>query len=274
MHRTGAALITLTVAATLTLTAVTPANSAQLAPVRALHRLPAATATPPAPPPPAPAPAVPADTWASWAYLNIPTGHTTTGGQPGTNSTESMIKAGIAVDYLHGLETAGRDPDGRELDLLTRMIRDSDDQAAQTLYLARGGDAATRRIIDGCALTHTTITPNWWSKTQLDAADAARLGACVQTGRLASRRWSDWVLDQMRQVRGEGRFGLVDVDPGAAIKNGWTLRVDDGLWHVNCLGVTDRWAVAVLLRYPGSRGLGYGSTTCTRIADEILPQSR
>jgi hypothetical protein len=255
-------------------------------PVRQFVQLPdqAASGPPnnPAPSPSAlapvpPAPSVPADAWVSWALLT-PDGATRTGGDPGVTSTESMIKVGIAADFLHGVEEAGRDPSPHELDLLTRMIRDSDDAAAQELYLARGGDALTRRLIEGCELHNTTITTGWWSKTTISAADAARLGTCVQLGYLVSRRWADWILDQMRHVVGEGRFGIVETHPTdqgtpVAVKNGWTLR-EDGRWHVNCLAVTGRWTLAVLTRYPDGRGLGYGAGICRQVAATLLPPQR
>lgn len=249
-------------------------------PVRRLSRL-APTATPsqvgsfaPADTSPSPQLSLPPEAWVSWAYLGAG-GTVTTGGDPGRSSAESMIKVGIAADYLHGLEAAGRDPDGHETDLLTRMIRDSDDQAAEALYQDAGRDAVVRQLIDGCGLADTTITSQWWSKTELDAADAAKLGACVRDARIASPRWSAWILDQMRQVEGEGRFGVIDAQPTdqgvpVAIKNGWTVR-EDSHWHVNCLAVTDRWVLAVLARYPAELGLGYGADICRQVAVSVLP---
>lgn len=54
------------------------------------------------------------------------------------------------------------------------------------------------------------------------------------------------------------------------IKNGWTLINADRQWHVKCLAVADHWGLAVLLRYPGSRGLGYGAGICTSIVAQLV----
>lgn len=241
-------------------------------PERHLRHLPAPTptATPSSPTPsPTPAVSVDNDTWASWALVHA--NQVVPGGAGGTSSTESMIKVGLAGVALQGDD----DPDARELNLLTRMIRDSDDDAAQQVYTELGGDDAVRRIIAVCSLQHTTITAGWWSKTQMNAADAAQLGACVAAGRFASPHWTGWLLDQMRNVQGEGRFGIIQARPTdhatpLAIKNGWTLR-EDGQWHVNCLAVTASWSLAVMTRYPAGRGLAHGADVCARVAAAVLP---
>jgi hypothetical protein len=206
--------------------------------------------------------------WVSWALLNRRTGALSTGGDAGTNSTESMIKAWIAADYLRGL--GGKEPSAAETDLLRRMIRDSDDSAAETLYLRRGNDAVINRLISTCGLPDTRVYHGWWSLTQISARDAARMGDCIADGKAANSRWTAWLLNEMRQVRGEGRFGVLDVRPGTAVKNGWT-KWSDGTWHVNCLGVTDGWSVSVLIRYPARLGLGHGAEVCRSVTRQLAP---
>lgn len=217
--------------------------------------------------------------WASWAvmYLDTDTDNLFTGGEPGTSTTESMIKVGIAADYLAGLQQHNppRDPTADEADQLIRMIRDSDNDAAEKLYRKRGGDQLVQRLIVKCGLHDTRSKPGWWSETQMTAADAARLGACIARGDIVSAGWVAWILEQMRQVRGEGAFGFTETRPydrgrPLAIKNGWTLR-DDGLWHVSCLAIADWWTMAALVRYPAERGLDYGASICADVAAALAP---
>jgi hypothetical protein len=156
---------------------------------------------------------------------------------------------------------------------ISRSIRDSDDWAAETLYWNNGGDASIRRLIDTCGLTHTTIVSGWWSLTSMSAIDAVRMGECIADGTAASPQWTEWLHDEMRQVRGEGRFGIIEaVDETTAsmlaIKNGWTWH-DDG-WHVNCLAIDRSWVLAIMMTYPGSHGLEYGAEVCARVAAQIL----
>jgi hypothetical protein len=211
----------------------------------------------------------------SWAMLDRHTGAVVGSANDvnGTNTTESMIKTWITSDYLRLL--GGRQPTQQRLDELSRMIRDSDDGAAEDIYRVDGGDAVVHRMISICGLTDTRAHSGWWSMTQISARDAVRLGQCVADGQAAGPTWTAWVLDQMRQVEGEGRFGIIDGLPAdvaaqTSIKNGWTLIYADGLWHVNCLAVHDDFVLSVLTRYPGSLGLSYGAGVCKSVTSQLL----
>lgn len=226
----------------------------------------------------------------SWALLDRRTGQIN--GSPNiteTNSTESMIKIWIVSDYLRRAADADQTPTATRLRQASDAIRHSDDDAAQSLYVAGGRDAVVRRMISTCELTETRIArPGWWSYTRISARDAARMGVCVADGRAAGRQWTTWVFTEMTKVtgttspadqqltRGGGRWGIIDGLPrqvvarGVGIKNGWTLINADGLWHLNCLAVAADWSLAVLMRYPGSRGLAYGAGVCKSVAQQLV----
>lgn len=211
----------------------------------------------------------------AWALLDRNTNTMT--GSPNyttaTNSTESMIKAWISSDYLRRLGDA--QPPADKLALLTRMIRDSDDNAAEIIYDIDGNNAVVQRMISICGLTEASIYDDWWSRTQVSARDVVRLGACVADGRAAGPKWTGWILNEMRQVRGEGRFGIIEALPSdiaarTSIKNGWTIVGDD--WHLNCLAIVDQYVLAVLTRYPSELGLQYGAGVCRNVAIQLQPR--
>ena len=237
------------------------------------------------------------DGFLTWALLDRRTGDIT--GSPNiraTNSTESMIKVWIVADFLRRSADRDIEPSRQRLAQGRTAIRDSDDGAAQSLYVAGGRDAVVSRMIRMCRLTDTKIAGprglgdrGWWSYTRMSARDAVRLGECVKNGTAAGSRWTKWVLDQMSKVRGTtapedqqarrggGRWGIIDGLPKAitdrepiAIKNGWTLINADGQWHLNCLAVADEWVLAVLMRYPGARGLDYGAGVCRTVAAQLV----
>jgi hypothetical protein len=206
-----------------------------------------------------------------------------------TNSTESMIKAWIVSDYLRRVAAADKQPTQERLKQASTAIRDSNDNSAQSLWVAGGGSAVRSRMIKICGLTDTHADPNrasWWSFTRISARDAVRMGECVADGRAAGPKWTKWVLTEMTKVRGGvkdqqvktggGRWGIIDGLPkeilrqGVSIKNGWTLIYADGNWHVNCLAITDDWVLAVLMRYPGSKGLQYGANVCKSVAQQLV----
>lgn len=232
----------------------------------------------PAPPGPVLRPAavtVDANGFYAWALLDRQTGALAGSANytSETGSTESMSKAWIAGDYLRRL--AGKQPTQQRLDELSRMIRDSDDAAAEDIYRLDGLNAVIQRMISICGLTETTWVNGWWSKTRVTARDAVRLGLCIADGRAAGPSWTGWLLNEMRQVRGQGRFGIIealpaDVAQATSIKNGWTLLFDDGTWHVSCLAIHNDWILSVLTRYPGSLGLAHGAAVCRSVTQQLI----
>ncbi|GAA1826029.1 hypothetical protein HC028_25535 [Planosporangium flavigriseum] len=214
----------------------------------------------------------------SWALLDRSTGamYGSANSADTTTSTESMIKIWIASDDLRRLPPDGA-PDQYRLDELSRMIRDSDDSAAEDIYQQNGADSVVQRMISMCDLAETSIAEGWWSRTEVSARDAVRLGICITDGRAAGPKWTSWVLGEMRQVRGDGRFGIVDALPTPVathipIKNGWT--VVGAEWRVNCLAVVDEYVLAVLTRYPEGLGLAYGADICRSVTAQLRTPAR
>ncbi len=218
-----------------------------------------------------------------WAMRDKQTGVTIGENLEQTSSTESMIKTWLVADFLRTEDK----PTSYELDQAEEAIRWSDDDAAQVLYEKNGGDASIERMIEMCELTDTTVYPDWWSRTQMSPRDAVRLGECIANGTAAGPQWTDWLVNEMRNVagttaaadqeekRGGGRWGIIDGVPAAsadqvAIKNGWTSIGSDGNWHLNCLAFTDEWTMAVMMRYPDELGLDYGAQICESIASQLL----
>lgn len=261
----------------------------------------------PPPPPPAKVAAPPPPTLApakvsvsgvgqffSWALLDRATGEISGSKNiTATNSTESMIKIWIVSDYLRRL--GDKEPSAQRKKQASTAIRDSNDNAAESLYNAGGRGPVIDRMIDTCGLTDTkkAAPPGsssiWWSYTRISARDAVRLGECVKSGKAAGEKWTPWVLSEMTKVRGTtaakdqqrtqggGHWGIIDGLPEeireqgpVAIKNGWTLINADGLWHLNCLAVADDWVLAVLMRYPGGKGLDFGANVCESVTTQLV----
>lgn len=220
-----------------------------------------------------------------WSLLDRRTGTIAGSGnrESGHNSTESMIKAWIASDYLRRLDAAGRSPSATALRELTLMIVDSNDNMAQKYYVIDGGNAVVQRLISICGLKDTTVYSAWWSKTRMTPADAVRYGECVASGRAAGRTWTPWILNTMTHVRGGvgyqqattggGRWGIINALPAAmvtttSIKNGWTAY--QGVWHVNCMAIQKDWVLAVMMRYPAGDGLRFGADVCASVTRQLI----
>jgi hypothetical protein len=205
----------------------------------------------------------------SWALRELGTGAVVGDGTL-RNTTESMIKSWLAVDFLASRES--RIPAEDEA-RLTRMIRVSDDHAAQTLYVRLGGDDSVKRMIRTCGLRDTRIHPDWWSKTTMSAADATLLGQCVARGPGVSPQWRDKLLDLMRTVDPGNAFGIPEAPAltgeRMAVKNGWTRH--GTWWAVNCLAIWDHWVLAVMVHYPDQGDEHrYGAGVCKSVAQQLF----
>jgi len=219
-----------------------------------------------------------------WALLDTETGVVAGSRNSATmtNTVESMIKPWIAADHLRRLAEGGREPSTQTLKELNVMIVDSNDPMAEKYYQIGGSDAVIERLISLCGLTQVRIKTTLWSWTEMTPQDAVAYGQCLADGRAASPRWTSWVLDAMKKVRGGvtdqlsgevqgGHWGIVDGLPPSlaqdtSIKNGWTLYKDG--WHINCLAVHPDWTLAVMLR-TGS-GLQAGANACKSVAAALV----
>jgi hypothetical protein len=239
---------------------------------------PSSAPTTPALPPLAVAPAsvkIDAAGWWSWALQDTRTGKITgSTNKARTSTTASLIKSWIAADLLRRSTEQGTTPSSSRLALVTTMIRDSNNEAAQALWEVVGQSASITRLISTCKLTDSSGYKNLWSNTNLSAEDLTRLGACIADGRAAGPKWTNWLLNEMRQVRGTGDFGIRKAFPASeqktiAIKNGWVTRDAVGQWNVNCLAIGDGWTMGVMTVYPANLNYTYGAQICKNIAQQL-----
>lgn len=212
----------------------------------------------------------------AWALMDQQTGEINgSDNMTATSTTASMIKAWLAADFLRRADESGHKPTDSELHTISIMIRDSDNNAAIWTYDKVGRNDSIKRLISMCALTDSRYTDGLWSKTMLSPRDTVRMGACIKQGKAAGPDWTEWLLGEMRQVRGFGRFGIIealppDVAAKTSIKNGWIDRTD-GNWHVNCLAIIgDDSILAVMMRYPVAKGPEYGGTVCKKVTEQLL----
>lgn len=219
------------------------------------------------------------DGWYAWSVLDRRTGEITgSENLAETSTTASMIKSWIVADYLRRTVEAGRTPTETELADATKIIRDSDNTLTQEFYNNLGRSVTIERLLSLCELTDSNVAEDGgWSRTELSPRDTARLGACIADGTAAGPEWTDWLLEEMRQVRGAGDFGIRKAFPSAvsetiAIKNGWVDRTREQENHVNCLAIGDTWTMGVMLRYPVAQGYQYGMDNCQKITEALLAE--
>ncbi|MEU6072175.1 hypothetical protein [Micromonospora sp. NPDC047074] len=215
--------------------------------------------------------------WYSWSVLDRRSGEIIgSDNMDETNTTASLIKAWIVADHLRRADEQGQTPSDAKLADATRIIRDSDNTRTQQFYNALGGSASIKRLLAKCELTDSSVASDGgWSRTKLSPRDTARMGACIADGRAAGPKWTKWLLNEMRLVRGSGDFGIRKAFPAAerktiAIKNGWIDRTKEQEMHINCLAIGDTWTMGVMVRYPIDMGYEYGMKNCQKITEALL----
>ncbi|GHJ50569.1 hypothetical protein Cs7R123_79110 [Catellatospora sp. TT07R-123] len=212
--------------------------------------------------------------WWSWALMDRSSGRII--GSPNfhqTNMTASMIKAWLAADYLRRATESGTTPSTARMNMISTMIRDSANEPASTLYGELGRSATIGRLVSICKLTDSRAGDGW-STTQLSARDTCRIANCIGNGTAAGPRWTTWLVNEMRNVRGDGDFGIrrawpADEQKTIAIKNGWVDRQALGFWTVNCMALGDTWTMAVMTRPPLSKPWSAGGDIARSVATQL-----
>ncbi|MER7164605.1 hypothetical protein ABT336_00805 [Micromonospora sp. NPDC000207] len=217
------------------------------------------------------------DGWYGWSVMDTRSGEITgSKNMDETSTTASLIKSWIVADYLRRADEAGEKPGDGKLNDATLIIRDSDNLRTERLYTEVGRAASIKRMIRICEMTDSSVADDkGWSRTNLSPRDTTRLGQCIADGRAAGPEWTDWLLKEMRLVRGSGDFGIrkafsAKVGKTIAIKNGWVDRIEEQEIHVNCLAIGEDWTMGVMLRYPINRGYEYGMDNCEKVTDTLL----
>lgn len=228
----------------------------------------AVATTPPSGPRTTRPPSTPAG-YTTWALIDRHTGAIRGLNVAKTAFSESTVKIWLAADFFNRARAAGQTISSTDMALLQKMIRFSDDAAADHFFSRNGGFASITRMIKTCGLGDTSPDPERqrWSKTLISARDLAKLGLCIANATAANPTDTAWILDQMRHVGGDGLFGIKFAlpEPDAsqlAIKNGWYNHGFDSTWRVLCLGVHADWVLAVESTYPSRLGRGYGEQAC------------
>lgn len=186
------------------------------------------------------------------------------------NNTASMIKAWLAADYLSQTANPGQD----SLDALSDMIRDSANEPASEFFDELGRADSIERMNRVCGLDGAKAGPGF-GFTRMSARDAVRVAHAIGSGKAAGPHWTDWLLNEMRNVRGDGDFGIRMAFPATqratiAIKNGWDTWSDTGEWTVNCMALTVSWTMAVLTRYSANLGFDHGAQTAETVAAQLM----
>ncbi|MVU82209.1 hypothetical protein GPX89_33850 [Nocardia sp. ET3-3] len=186
--------------------------------------------------------------------------------------TASVVKLLIALDALN---TQGWQPDSATADEVTQMLSASDDDIADALWDANGGNDIVTRMADliGLPGTQPPSDPTEWGETLTTPADVVTIYHYITTRVPApSRTLLLTALNHADRIAADGTdqfFGIPDaLTPDTwAVKQGWmTLDTSTTLDTTGLVGTSaqpDRYAVVILTSQPADTDWATGGAALT-----------
>ncbi|MFC3995289.1 serine hydrolase [Nocardiopsis sediminis] len=155
--------------------------------------------------------------------------------------TASAVKVDLLVLLMLKAQDERRALTKDERDLLSPMIRSSDNDAAAEVYDRIGGAAGYREGAARLGLTTTQPGPDdHWGKTETTVGDRLRVLRTVFTvDSPLSQEHRAYAVELMGTVDRDQAWGVSAAgDPGGSeVKNGWVPRsADHGKWAINSTG--------------------------------------
>jgi len=189
----------------------------------------------------------------SVAALDTTTGTRVGWGAASGVTAASVFKLLLLEGYLLQNQDRGRAPGDGAADALAAMVDNSDNDAADQVYAALGGQAGVVSSLHRLGLSATVLDPEGrWGLSTTGAADQlTALTDLVSPQSPLSSASRAYALGLMSEVESDQRWGVgAAADPGTdfANKNGW-LDVDDdgGRWVASSVGVIEVGGHQVLL---------------------------
>lgn len=177
----------------------------------------------------------------------------------------SVSKAMLLVAVLR--RAARRSLTARERALLAPMVTLSDNEAAEVVYRAVGGDAALVTVAGLARMRHFTPA-GYWSEARLAAVDQARL--FLHIDRLMPRRHRAYGRRLLSSIVSYERWGIAPVAERRGMrvyfKGGWRR----GITHQIALLERGHRRIALAVLTSGGRSVPYGERTIEGIAERVL----
>lgn len=175
--------------------------------------------------------------------------------------TASVSKLFIADEVMFRAQSENRPVSPEELDIMTRMLELSDDNAAYTLWYRYGSSEIIGAVAARYGLRSTTApADDQWYNTETTPSDLVGYYAGLLNGSggltTASEEVIVGMLRRSAPIAADGyrqHFGIVDGLPGEsvhAVKQGWMCCVSDRWVHLSTgtIGVDNRYVLALSSR--------------------------
>ncbi len=183
------------------------------------------------------------------AVYDVSTGQTWSLGPQHPQAEASIVKLDI-LETLYAQQRDGSASAPPDRSLAQRMMEDSDNSAATSLWNAVGGPGQIQSFNAAAGLSHTLPSscvtcpgfawPGWGLTTTTPADQIALLREVAEPSTLLTDAQRKGVLDLMENVTPAQRWGVtggVPLQATVALKNGWLpLNSAKTNWQINSIG--------------------------------------
>lgn len=178
----------------------------------------------------------------------------------GASITKALVLAAVLKKF-NNLSSSQKN-------LLSNMIKNSDNNSANTLYSSIT-DADVKKVASDAGMTNFELRTKSASAgyvlgpSQVTAADLAKLFAKIID--LIPSKHRTYAKGLMGDIQGEGVFGVVKVDSSAYGKNGW-----NSAEHVAHSGGNSGGRGIAITVFNSSKGDAYNKETINKVAEKLM----
>jgi beta-lactamase class A len=155
----------------------------------------------------------------------------------------SSMKVPIMLTFLDMTEREGRQPTDDEMNLLTTMIENSNNDSASALYYGEiGGAAGVAGYLQRIGITGLNPDPDAWGYSLVSPLTMVNILTLLYEGKILTTQDRNLALYLMENIEPDQQVGVGDTAPQgatAAMKDGW-LTAPDGYWAMNSSGIVTR----------------------------------
>ncbi len=151
----------------------------------------------------------------------------------------SSMKVPIMLTFLTMTEQQGREPDSEEMGLLQAMIENSDNDAAQALFMEIGGMPPIQALLQRLGISGFVPNYGGWGWSTITPLAMVRLLTTLHDGKVLTAQDRALALNLMSNIEPDQRTGVGNTAPKGAsywMKDGW-VPAPSGLWAVNSSGI-------------------------------------
>ena len=152
----------------------------------------------------------------------------------------SSMKVPIMLTFLNMTEQQNREPNDSEMQLLTTMIENSNNDSASALFHNEvGGASGVDSYMQQLGIQDFSANDGSWGYSLITPRSMVKLLTLLYTGKILTAQDRQLAISLMEQVEPDQQAGIGDTAPqGAtvALKDGW-VPAPDGSWLMNSSGI-------------------------------------